>query len=78
MLGRAAGSLARHAWMGSSRCGGTPVRSGEPLSTACTTAGTLLAAKAGRPVAANTIVPAQLKRSDAGPTRSPLNCSGDM
>ncbi len=35
-------------------------------------------ANAARPVAAYTIELAQLNRSEAGPTRSPRNCSGDM
>lgn len=42
------------------------------------TAGTVSSPKAGRPVAANMIVTAQLNTSEAGPTASPVSCSGDM
>ncbi len=76
--GRVDGSLDRHVSIAPSRCGGTPVRSGAPLRTLFTTAASVSPAKGVRPVAANTIVPAQLNTSDADPTRSPRNCSGDM
>ncbi|AQZ67408.1 hypothetical protein BKM31_43420 [[Actinomadura] parvosata subsp. kistnae] len=42
------------------------------------TAGRLSWPNAGRPVAAYTMVSAQLNMSLAGPTRSPEICSGDM
>nr|WP_239161743.1 hypothetical protein [Acrocarpospora phusangensis] len=76
--GLAEGSLAKHAWMASIRWGGTPERSGAVLRMPLIRAGTVSPGNGWRPVAANTIVPAQLKMSDAAPTRSPLNCSGDM
>ncbi|WP_030923320.1 hypothetical protein [Streptosporangium amethystogenes] len=70
-MARQAATSERSGW-------GTPETSGSPFRTACRTAGTLLAGKAARPVAAKIIVLAQENMSEAGVSDSSVSCSGDM
>src|SRR6185312_3007196 len=76
--GRSSGLLWRQEPTMPRRAGGNGDRSGWKVSTRLNTAGTVSSPNAGRPVAANIIVTAQLNTSDGGPTGAPDSCSGDM
>ena len=58
--------------------GCTPSRSGSWLISRAATAIALSSPNGGRPVAANAMTSAQANRSAAGPTGSPIACSGAM
>lgn len=77
-VGRCADSLARHART-SSRIGlGRSPTSGSPVRIRCMTVAISSLPNAGRPVAANVMVVPQANMSAAGPTWSPVKCSGAM
>ncbi|CAM5572162.1 hypothetical protein STANM309S_01871 [Streptomyces tanashiensis] len=79
-VGRAAGSLARHARMSPESSGGRSVRSGSSWAMRNMVAWTPLSAvpKGARPVAAYARTDPRQKMSEAGETWSPRTCSGDM
>ncbi len=75
-VGRWEGSFDRQAATRARSEGSRAVRSGCSLSMRLMTAGMESAPKAGRPVAAKTIVTPQAKTSTAGVAATPLSCSG--